>query len=690
MAITSSATTHAAGLSTDIAEFLLELGLALQRYALYPGGHPSVDTAIADLGRRVDTLLVEREVLSLGVARRQLVVEGVATEASHPVLRSVAERLHRHRIGVITFRRGVTAGELSSALRAVSEDPDRTAAPLGMQPPGRYAEWPHVGFHALTYEQLQLASDDGSEPGEEGLHGRGTTAAELWVGLARAALAKEEWSEEDRDADPEQVAHAINRHHGQQAYDQVVVGFLLQLAEELRREGGTGVNMVRRRVSQVVRRLDPATLDRLLEMGGDMPQRSRFLHHAARGLRPDAVLDVLGAAARAEGQDISTSMLRLLRKLSASAQSGEEVVREQADSHLREQVRSLLVDWSLVDPNPGAYTHALEAMSRTASSGTREAAARDAEPLRIVQMGLELGVAGPRFEEAVRELMLGGHAGDIYALLDEAPAPDAAVDAIWRHIESAEHVRRVLTTDPVDAGSLDRILQRLPLDTMISLLLDRISESASRTTRMALFLRLKAIGLPVTPLAMERLCDPRWYVLRNMLLLLNEIRAWPASFRALPYARHEHATVRREALQLAVQIAAEQEEAISYALADTDERTMRIGVNAARDAGLPAAALPAVLERLTDPELSADVVASLLRLLARHGTPDVVDLLLSFVTQGRRLLGGARLAATSPEMLAALSSLAVIASPDARAQSALELARASGDAAVRRAARVPA
>jgi hypothetical protein len=461
---------------------------------------------------------------------------------------------------------------------------------------------------------------------------------------------------------------------------------MLQLAEELRREGGANVNMVRRRVSQVVHRLDAATLDRLLEMGGDGPQRARFVHHAVRGLRPDAVLEILGAAARAEGQDISTSMLRLLRKLSTAAEGGDTDTRQHADGQLRDQVRSLLVGWSLADPNPGAYTHALESMSRTAALETADAPRHHAEPLRVVQMGVEIGVVGGAFSRSVRALIAGGELAELFAVIDGSTQPNAAVDAIWRELESADHVRRLLTTDPIAFDTFDRVLPRLPLTTVISLLLDRIAESESRATRMGLFLRLVAIGLPLTPAVLERLADPRWYVLRNLLLLLNEIGAWPTTFSALPLVRHEHVTVRREALQLAVRIPAEREEGIVLALADEDERAMRIGVNAAREHGLPEAAVAIALERLDDVELSADVVTSLLRLLSRHPSTPVIELLLSFVLQGRRLLGRPRLAPRSPAMLAALSSLAMMAPADARARSALELAQASADAAVREAA----
>jgi hypothetical protein len=277
----------------------------------------------------------------------------------------------------------------------------------------------------------------------------------------------------------------------------------------------------------------------------------------------------------------------------------------------------------------------------------------------------------------------------MYAVIDGAEPGNAVVAALWRELEGADHVRRVLTTDPIDFDSLDRVLRRLPLPTMISLLLDRISESASRATRMGVFLRLVSLGLPVAPLALERLADPRWYVLRNMLLLVNEIGAWPADFRALPLARHEQPNVRREALQLAVRIPAEREEAIRFALEDGDERALRIGVNAARASSLPGAAVPAAVACLRDPALSPDVVTSLLRLLAGHGGQEVADVLLAWVLQGRRLLGGPRLAPRSPQMLAALGSLARLDPRDARCRAALELARTSDDPDIRAAAGAP-
>ena len=127
--------------------------------------------------------------IAFGVARRQLIIEGVATDPNHPVLRRLAEGLHRHHLGAISVTRGVTAAEFSSALRALSADVDRDG-PLGLAPANRMLDWTHVRLHPLTFDRLELIGEaplaaDGSA-GQSGWKG-----AELWIGLARAAMAND-------------------------------------------------------------------------------------------------------------------------------------------------------------------------------------------------------------------------------------------------------------------------------------------------------------------------------------------------------------------------------------------------------------------------------------------------------------------------------------------------------------------
>ena len=89
---------HRVALSRELSEFLVELSIAVQKHSMYPGGTPRwlrLWPASPAAGRLLD----ERATLVFGVARRQLIIDGVATDPDQPVLRRLAEGLHRHHLG---------------------------------------------------------------------------------------------------------------------------------------------------------------------------------------------------------------------------------------------------------------------------------------------------------------------------------------------------------------------------------------------------------------------------------------------------------------------------------------------------------------------------------------------------------------------------------------------------------------
>src|SRR5438094_478734 len=415
-----------ATLSRDLADFLVELSIALHKHAMYPQGHPSLQPAAAAVTRRAALLLEDRATLSLGVARHQLVIEGVATDPKHPVLRELAARLHRHHLGAVTFRRGVDVPEVADALKTLAVEAERTGRPLGLEGAERLAAWPHVQLYALTYERLELAEQEGRDRPAEG----DARAAQLWVGLARAALATA--PDAATPTEPAVIAEAIDaRPKGDAAYDQVIVGYLLQIAAELKTAGGTEAAALRRRTSRLIRTLKPETLRRLVEMGGDFVQRRQFVADVTDGMAVDAVLDILTAAAETAQETISHSLVRLLSKLAAHAEAGAEPVRPQADVALRDQVRRLLEGWTLPDPNPGAYGTALQRMARSAPVATAPREDRNAaEPDRIVAMALEIGTVGPRLGPAIDQVVSDGRLEQLLDALDAVTADGAAREVV--------------------------------------------------------------------------------------------------------------------------------------------------------------------------------------------------------------------------------------------------------------------
>src|ERR1044071_5179856 len=143
-------------LSRDLADFVIELSITLHKLVMYPGGHPSLEVAEEKLMQRLDALIRERHSLALGVAREQLVVEGVATDPKNPFVRGLARHLHRHGLGAVKFLAGVRRDEIAEVLRGIASDPDRGGQVLGGEHGPR---WEHVRLFTMAYDKLALVDD---------------------------------------------------------------------------------------------------------------------------------------------------------------------------------------------------------------------------------------------------------------------------------------------------------------------------------------------------------------------------------------------------------------------------------------------------------------------------------------------------------------------------------------------------
>lgn len=693
---TSGATGDRKTLPRDLADFLIQFSIALHRYAMYPGGHPSLAPTVEAALERLGNLLHERDTLSLGVARNQLVIEGVATEPTNPVLRELAGRLHRHHLGAVTFARGITYSEIHEMLEVIAVEADRTGEPVGLNPRYRIGAWPHLRLYPLTYDRLELVDERDAAPPSEEAESRGarTRAAQLWVGLARAALASEQAAQsatpsdagasgaaEAAMRDPKAVARAIDQHRRDAAYDQVIVGYMLQIADELKGGATPESGALKRRVSQLVSTLEDGTLQRLLEMGGDRGQQRRFLLSAAEGMTVDAVLELVRAASASQGQTISDSMLRMLQKLAHHAEAGSGQRRVLADRSVRDQISALVRGWSLNDPNPDEYRQALQAI---AMSNPVFAVAPERqylpEPQRLVEMALEVGVMGDAVERAADALI---DAGRLPWLLDTLSAAHSGgvTDALWRRVATPARVSELLRADPIDTGMLDVLVRRLGVEAADPML-DVLTGSESTQTRRAILARLAALGPGVGPYLVRRLTDDRWFVQRNMLALLGELEELPEGFSAIPFAEHPEARVRREALRLLLRGVETRERAICLGLADPDERAVRLALTACGQ-GCPERAVPLVVSCATR-GTNVDQRVTAIRLLAAIRQPIALEALLT-VAAPRKTWLGVRPPPKSREYLAALGALQGWGN-DARARNALAVAARARDAEIAAAA----
>lgn len=683
----------AAALSRELRDFLIRFSIALHRFAMYPSDHPSLEPTVDQVIGLVSDLLYTKATLALGVARTQLVIEGVATDPKNPVLMELAQRLHRHHLGAITFERGVGTAELYAFLQVVARDPDHSGGPVGLRPDfEQMMRWPHISVHPLNYERLRFL--EGDTPRDESEDGRvaRTRAAQLWLGLARAAMAsgaaerdaaaEEDPDDEYADADPSVVARAIDGRQRDGAYDQVIVGYMLQIADELKSGRGVESGALRQRVSDLVSNLDRQTLARLLSMGGDAAQRRRFLLNASEGMAVEAIVELVRAAGQAGEQTVSHSMLRMLQKLARHVERSPGRRREMADASVRDQLRRLIHGWSLRDPNPGAYGRALQRMSVAAPTFVASTEAKfTTEPRRLVEMALELDTVGEPVTRAVDQLVERGELPWVLEALRFAYAP-TAVDQLRQRVARVDQVASVLSDDPIDFALLDELVTVVGVNAADPLL-DALAEADAASIRRALISRLSNLGPGIEPAILRRLDDDRWYVVRNLIGLLAELPTLPETFDPWLFLKHGDSRVRREAMRLLLREAGTRERAIVEGLRDADSHIVRLALTAAME-HCPDTAIPLVVTRATG-GANADQRVAAIRVLGGSGHPGAIATLLQLTAMRRGLLGE-KPPAKTPEYLAALTALQQFAA-DPRARDVLAHGARSRDADVARASR---
>lgn len=670
---------ESAALSRELSDFLIEFSIGLHKNAIYPSGHPLRESAAEQIARRLDSLLKDRSTLSLGVARHQLIIEGVATEENNPVLRDLALRLHRHHLGAMKFSQGVTGEELADALATLAVDAGRRVRPLGLEDHDFLQQWPHVRLFPLTFEQLQLLEEDEEKEEEKAeMRGSRSRAAQLWIGLARAALASdlddETLAESADSTDPVAVAKAIDDHKRDAAYDQVVVGYLLQIAEELKAKGGKEAAALQRRISRLVSTLQPDTLQELMYMGGDVIQRRKFVLDATQGMAVDAVVDLVQAAADTSGQTISHSLIRMLSKLAVHADDGSPLARPSADSALRDQVHKLVTGWNLEDPNPDNYRLALEKMSRAAPT-FRGDDTFPAEPERLLAMGLEIEILGEPVWRAVDMLAAKPDLTPLMDLLDAAN-DGWMKEALWRHVATPGRLEEQLAMVPVNNSVVGRLVDRMRLAAAEPLLV-ALALSDERTSG-ALVEQLGSIGQDVGPVLLSRLGTARWPLLRMLLATIGRLERWPDGFDARDFTRHQDAGVRREAVRLLIKHPEHRDQSITAALADPDERIVRLALGAVMQ-GCTGAQATVLLSRADDEALSPDLRALGIRAAAGHRSAETLNWLINRVAGKKSLFQRRKLASKSPEMLAALAGLAAHWSTEPAAQEILAQAGRQSD-----------
>jgi hypothetical protein len=373
----------------------------------------------------------------------------------------------------------------------------------------------------------------------------------------------------------------------------------------------------------------------------------------------------------------------MLSKLAVHAKQGSELARPRADREFRQQVHRLLDDWTLADPNPQPYGRVLERLAAGTGDADHDRAEASAS-MRVVQMSLESNVFSPLAARAIDDIVKMGRLNDLFEALSSPPASAASTaDAMLARLTSPEAVSALLAQDRIDMTGLDALLPRLSIESF-GPLLDAIGSSPSRAVRRRLLDWLSQSPVDIGPLVIERLNDERWYVARNMLVLLQRSGRVPTGFSADPWTRHADPRVRTEAIRLQLSLASEKMHGVRAALNDTDPRVVRLGL-AAIPPECPGDVIDRVIDWAIDATAADEVRQFAVTTIGRFRDESALSALLHLADGGRTWLGRARLPAKTPLLIAALRGLKDTWGDNARAARLCAVAARSSDPDIRQA-----
>jgi HEAT repeat protein len=341
---------------------------------------------------------------------------------------------------------------------------------------------------------------------------------------------------------------------------------------------------------------------------------------------------LLLAASRTDGHDLPEALTGLLTRLVAHATDGSDRARSMGRAALRDVLEQIADHWMP------------ERRSRDSSRPRRQPRPFDpqdhGEAQHLLTICLEVGVAAEALAEAVDHMAATRQVGLLLDLL-QAATPSAASATVWRRILRPETVRYILEDQPVDLRSLDRLLPHLR-GQALDAVFDCLATSENRAIRRSLLDRLAGLGVETARLAVRRLHDDRWFVVRNMLMLLAEVGETPPEFSALGFLRHHDPRVRFEALRVALRRPEEVRAALTEVLlGDRDRRVIWLALTSLRST-CPAWAIDPLYSLVTDESIDADLRSLAVRALGACTDPAALHVLLNLADPDRTDARGPR------------------------------------------------
>lgn len=619
---------------------------------IYPQGNEVVRVTFSRLMLQLDKYFVFDETLELVVARHGFIWNEHFVDRGNPLLQKFATAIFMHGVAVTTLHSGLSEYELMTFLRMVGREPAESWDEGGIRAVLELRRIDNIEIRELSEKDFRLREETG---GVTSLASE-VDHSDLWERFARGLFQRQHAGDGEKPPqglEPSDLAAATSAFLAeapsvtQQRFMGDVSAFLVSLQHE-------NIRIYRSRalekLTRYVNRLSPHLQSLFLKNLFTYNLKGEFAEEFFADLSDELIMAALASAAKGKSY-VPPVVLDLLGKLARSREivsADSRLPREEEGETLEVKARELFRSDDFEEYVPEKYRNALQHILRS-----KEIDGGEEEGLSLFKISLQEEKVEEHTARIIVHILsheadechLGGifdhldkiidgyaESGNYFAIvdicalcLDQGGSVEGALRQILR---SSLFVGRIL--DGVNRFGKEKFdalrgLIEVVGDPFVEPLLERLAEEKNRATRSFYIQCLKGLGPSVAERAGERFKDPRWYYLRNLLLLLREVGNPAQALLVRPLFLHPHPKVRNEAIRLGIFFRDQQAQRLLLEQLDAqDLATVTSAVAMARISRDPRifAALEALLQRNEflnyQLELKREVVSALLEVDQRQ------------------------------------------------------------------------
>lgn len=567
-----------------LGEFIHELNIARRNLSLYPPNHPQITSSAMATLMVLLQLFNQRSRITLGVSPDTLYFENGWLDKNNPVFSQFARFLYGLGVAAVSFRKGVSAEELTRFNQVLRSDRETIESCGGFTTLLHLQQIDHVEITPIDYNAFQagqLSSISNRNLWEDFLHG-------LLHGLLD--LDGVEAGDLDR-FDPQDIAGMLNqRLQGREQeldnQQQVIGTFVTRLARIDSLEGSEF--QPGEQLGKLISHLSPELRRRFLESTYEALDSAEDGAEEVLGNFPsELLLDSLEQHGRAR-LNIPARLVNLVGRLSNQPLSPDAHRVKGGDEAMETEVMRARLEVLFNEENqdrymPGSYQGALKNILDVELTETIHEEEREQLKNSLAQQPVERQCCDIIFEMLYEkldpdiEMALQNNlvelsqffldTGDFKALRDihgnwsDFLYSDRTNTSIFNEKVLTSQTQQMFMSEVLDGFNLwgkDKFIDIHDYIAQVGepyteLLIERLGQEPKMAMRRSLMKLLEGIGTDAHRLIIRSLGDQRWYLVRNLLIVLGQNIELSSMKAIQQLTDHPHPKVRQEVLRILFQ-----------------------------------------------------------------------------------------------------------------------------------------